>query len=107
MLNAIDEAYYERNQLVAALARLFPSGLRKTDIEDWDPAWHNCVFIDLPTGQVSWHFHDREAHLFEGVLVDGALGLAVPGAGDGELVEDAELHRRLISDPQKTQRSQS
>lgn len=67
MLSAIDEAYYERNQLVAALARLFPSGLRKTDIDEWDPAWHNCVFIDLPTGQVSWHFHDREAHLFEGL----------------------------------------
>lgn len=67
MSNTIDEAYYERNCVVAALARCFPSGLRKTDIEDWDPEWHNCVFIDLPTGQVSWHFHDREIHLFDGL----------------------------------------
>lgn len=67
MLSAVDEAYYERNQLVAALARLFPSGLRKTDIDEWHPEWHGCVFIDLPTGQVSWHYHEREAHLFAGL----------------------------------------
>lgn len=64
---AADLAYEERNRLVAALARLFPSGVRKTSIEGWDPAWQNCVFIDLPTGQASWHFHDREAHLFDGL----------------------------------------
>lgn len=66
-LTEIDQAYEERNKLVAALARLFPSGVRKTAIEGWDPAWHGCVFIDLPTGQVSWHFHDREASLFDGL----------------------------------------
>lgn len=65
-MNEIDQAYYERNQLVAALARLFPSGLRKTDV-DACSVWHNCVFIDLPTGQASWHFHEREAHLFAGL----------------------------------------
>lgn len=64
---AADLAYAERNQVVAALARLFPSGIRKTDIEGWDPEWQNCVFIDLPTGQVSWHYHDREAYLFAGL----------------------------------------
>lgn len=66
-LTAADLAYQERNQVVAALARLFPSGVRKTAIDGWDPAWQNCVFIDLPTGQVSWHFHDREAHMFAGL----------------------------------------
>lgn len=67
-LSAADLAYQERNQVVAALARLFPSGVRKTAIDGWwDPAWQNCVFIDLPTGQVSWHFHDREAHFFVGL----------------------------------------
>ena len=25
------------------------------------------MFIDLPTGQASWHYHDREAHLFAGL----------------------------------------
>jgi hypothetical protein len=60
-----DGAYSERNELVAALATLFPSGTRKTNIEGWSDDWHNCVFIDLPTGQVSWHYHDSEVHLFE------------------------------------------
>jgi len=59
-----DGAYHERNQVVAALSKLFPAGVTRTDIPGWDTAWHGCVFIDLPTGQVSWHFHDREAALF-------------------------------------------
>lgn len=61
---AKDAAYRERNQLVALLARLYPSGIAQTPIEGWDPAWHGCVYIDLPTGQASWHFHTSEAHLF-------------------------------------------
>jgi hypothetical protein len=59
-----DEAYHERNQLVALLARLYPSGRKRTAIEGWDPEWNGCVYIDLPTGQASWHYHDREADLF-------------------------------------------
>lgn len=66
-LSPADNAYYERNQVVAALAKVFPSGIAKTAIDGWDEAWHNCVYIDLPTGQVSWHYHNREAHLFEGL----------------------------------------
>lgn len=64
MSNA-DAAYTERNRLVALLASMFPSAVCKTAIEGWDPAWHNCVFIDFPWGQASWHFHDSDAHLFE------------------------------------------
>ena len=59
-----DGAYEERNKVVAALAKLFPSGTAKTEIEGWSEDWHGCVYIDLPTGQVSWHFHDSQAHLF-------------------------------------------
>lgn len=62
-----NNAYEERNRLVALLARLFPSGIKKTSIPGWDEAWHGCVYIDLPTGQASWHYHDGEAHLFEGL----------------------------------------
>lgn len=62
-----DAAYTERNRLVAFLARKFPSGLRKTEIEGWDPEWHGCVFIDTPEGQMSWHYHDSDAHLFAGL----------------------------------------
>ena len=60
----IDEVYRERNRLVAALAKIYPSGVALTDIPDWDPCWHHCVYIDLPTGQASWHFHDRDTDLF-------------------------------------------
>ena len=59
-----DEVYHERNYVVALLARLFPSGIKNTDIEGWDSEWHGCVYIDLPTGQVSWHFHDTERYMF-------------------------------------------
>ena len=59
-----DGAYYERNQVVAALAKCFPSGTARTAIEGWSEDWHGCVYIDLPTGQVSWHYHDSHAHLF-------------------------------------------
>lgn len=62
-----DSVYEERNRLVALLARMFPSGCRRTAIESWDPEWHNCVYIDFPWGQASWHFHDRDAYLFEGL----------------------------------------
>jgi hypothetical protein len=63
----LDQAYRERNHAVAALARIYPSGIRKTDIKGWDPEWKGCIYIDLPTGQVSFHYHDREAWLFEGL----------------------------------------
>jgi hypothetical protein len=59
-----NEAYRQRNHLVAALARLFPSGVKRTNIEGWDDDWHGCCFIDLPSGQISYHFHDSHAHLF-------------------------------------------
>jgi hypothetical protein len=61
----IDGVYLERNELVALLASLYPAGIRKTNIPGWEPEWQNCVYIDLPTGQVSWHYHNREISLFE------------------------------------------
>ena len=61
---ARDGAYTERNRLVALLSTMFPSGIKKTAIPGWDEAWHGCVYIDLPNGQASWHYHDSEAHLF-------------------------------------------
>ena len=62
-----DDAYLERNRVVAALAKLFPSGIERTAIEGWSEDWHSCVYIDLPTGQVSWHYHDSHAFLFAGL----------------------------------------
>jgi hypothetical protein len=58
-------AYEERARVVAALAVFYPAGKRRTDIPGWNDKWHGCVYVDLPTGQVSWHYHDDHAFLFE------------------------------------------
>lgn len=76
-----NSAYHERNQLVAALANIYPSGILKTDITGWDDAWHNCVFIDSPIGQLSWHYHDSEIYLFEHLP-------SYHGVWDGHSTED-------------------
>jgi hypothetical protein len=67
-----DAAYLERNQCVALIARMAVAlGRRvcvtKTAIDGWSEDWHGCIYIDLPTGQVSWHFHDSQAYLFNGL----------------------------------------
>jgi hypothetical protein len=67
-----DGAYLERNRCVALLAQLMLAaggcaGIARTPIEGWSEDWFGCVFIDLPTGQASWHFHDSQAHLFAGL----------------------------------------
>ncbi|WP_349745350.1 hypothetical protein [Roseateles cavernae] len=85
-----DAVYLERNQVVAALAKCFPSGIARTAIEGWAPEWHGCVYIDLPTGQASWHYHDREAHLFEGLP---------PYAGQWDGHDTPEKYRRLAALP--------
>ena len=83
-----DDAYFERNQIVAALAKCFPSGIAKTAIEGWSEDWHGCVYINLPTGQVSWHFHESQAHLF------AALQPYI-GSWDGH--DTPEKYRRLAA----------
>lgn len=81
-------AYTERNKLVAALSKMFPAGVSKTDIPGWSPEWHGCVYIDLPTGQVSWHFHDDDAGLFAHLE-------PYPGEWDGH--DTPEKYRRLAA----------
>lgn len=58
------DAYHQRNVLVAALSRIFPASVTRTKISGWDDDWHGCVYIMLPTGQISYHFHDDDGHLF-------------------------------------------
>lgn len=55
--------------------------------ETWDNDWRNILFIDLPSGQVSWHIHDSEAHWFYFV---GAYG----GEWDGHTTE--EKYQRVL-----------
>jgi hypothetical protein len=61
-----DNAYWERNQLVAALSKIYPSYLGYHEISDksWDKDWMNIVYMELPTGQVSWHIHKSDLENF-------------------------------------------
>lgn len=93
-LQAKDAAYRERNQCVALLVRMalalgWRAGVgRHADEpgETWEPDWRTIIFIDLPTGQVSWHFHDSETELLAGLP-------AYMGAWDGH--DTARKYRRV------------
>jgi len=63
---AKNDAYGERDQLVAALSKMFPASLERHPDEDteWEDEWRWIVFIELPTGQATWHIHDSELPLF-------------------------------------------
>jgi hypothetical protein len=79
-----DNAYWERNQLVSALSKLYPAVLRRHDPNDkeWDADWRTIVYIYLPVNdndmvsvkhwidgkgyyQLSWHIHDSEVPMFD------------------------------------------
>jgi len=67
----VNAVYRERDQLVAALSKLFPSWLGPVD--DAEPGWTGAIYIQLPTGQVSWHIPDEEAAtLFAHVPADAS-----------------------------------
>lgn len=64
---AKNAAYSERNQLVALLSKVFPASLERhpEDDKDWEDDWRWIVFINLPSGQATWHIHDSELSLFD------------------------------------------
>ena len=64
-----DGAYRERDACVALIAKLAASmgwrvGMARHEGE-WEDDWRWIVYIDLPTGQVSWHIHDSEREWFD------------------------------------------
>ena len=59
-----DDAYHERNRLVALLAAIYPATRDRTDIPGWDPEWHWCIYIATPVGQMSWHIHEKDLPFF-------------------------------------------
>ncbi len=59
-----DQHSLDRNRLVALLASIFPSWQHKTKIDGWDPLWHDCVYIQTPEGQISFHYRADQAELF-------------------------------------------
>lgn len=83
-----DDAYWERNQIVSALSKTFPSHLRKHGEDpDWDKEWTNIVCVHLNTGeQVSWHIHDRDVPYFSHLSF---------GEDDYDGHDNVEKYRRL------------
>ena len=61
-------AYRERNALVCALSKCFPSFLISHQGDDWDPDWRNIVLVMLPSGQATWHIHDSELIQFSHLM---------------------------------------
>jgi NTP pyrophosphatase (non-canonical NTP hydrolase) len=64
-----DAVYKERDMCVALIARMalglgYRVWLGQHPNADWEDDWRTIVFIDLPTGQVSWHIHDSEREWF-------------------------------------------
>lgn len=54
-----DDLYEERNRLVAALSKVWPSHWCNHPAEDktWDPEWRTIICIHSPQGQLTWHIH--------------------------------------------------
>lgn len=59
--NSKDDAYFDRNQAVMALAKLAMQQGYKTGIciDPSEPDWP-VLMIDLPSGQVGWHLPKSE-----------------------------------------------
>jgi hypothetical protein len=69
MTDQKDNAYKERNLCVSLIAKMahkmgLPVGIQLSPNEG-EPDWH-IIFIELPSGQVSWHFHSNEIPHFTG-----------------------------------------
>ena len=56
----INSVYRERDQVVAALSKVFPAHMAWHDEAGWEDDWRNIVCVHLPTGQVTWHIHESE-----------------------------------------------
>jgi hypothetical protein len=96
-----DQAYWERNQLVVALSKLYPSWMELHPLEDkdWDKDWRHIIFIKIPVRfrvdyhegyrpeQLSWHIHDSEVVWFD------HLELRKGNSWDGHTTE--EKYERL------------
>lgn len=71
-----NQAYKERNLLVAFLSKIFPSHLSRHEANDisWDDEWRWIVCVHAPSAQMTWHIHDSEypnfVHLAHSSVVD-------------------------------------
>ncbi len=56
--DSMDEAYFDRNQLVQAMAKMAVKLGYNVGIKSYPK--YPIIYIELPTGQVSWHIPRKE-----------------------------------------------
>lgn len=81
-----DTAYSERNKMLVVVCRMAlalgcKAGIGKHEGENGENDWRNIVFIDLPSGQVSWHIDDSD-------VVNFAFLSSYEGKWDGHTTEE-------------------
>lgn len=61
-----DAAYEERNRVVTVLSKLWPSHWcwHPEDDAEWSADWRTIICIHSPVGQLTWHIHLSQQHLF-------------------------------------------
>jgi hypothetical protein len=93
-----DGAYHERDMLVAALSKLFPSHLLIHPAADtsWEEGWRTIVCVHLPSGQAAWHILDSERE-----LVAHLEGVDMPECGGWDGHTTDEKYRRLEELPNR------
>jgi len=88
-LQAKNAAYVERNALVCALSKLWPSHMAMHPEDPaWEREWTHIVCIHAPVGQLTWHIHDSEVAAFAHLEMR-------PNDWDGHSTD--EKYRRLAS----------
>lgn len=84
--------YTERARLIAHLAAIYPA-IMTHDADQAAPGWP-VIYLELPTGQVSWHLHPDDLVLF-GHVPAGTV------AWDGHTTDDKyrrlEAHTRFLT----------
>lgn len=90
-MSDLASVYTERNKCTAGLAFAANAAGWRVGLaapHDAEPGWSTAVFIDLPTGQASWHIPDAELHFFDGLP-------SYPNKWDGHSTE--EKYARVLA----------
>ncbi len=90
----INAVYRERDQLVAALSKMFPAHRSWHEGSDWEDEWREIICIHLPAGHVTWHIHQSELDLFEHLVP------SPPYLNHWDGHDTAEKYRRLNALPE-------
>jgi len=68
--DTINQAYTQRAIAIVLFAKMaqrlgYKVGIGLDNNEHWEPQWRNVLYVEIPEGQFSWHFHPNDFHLIE------------------------------------------